>query len=120
MIKIVRPGKSDLDLAPYATIESDMGMMDLDSEDSGRNALGQMIRDRITTKRKFNIICGPLTRAEAEEIIQAIHPVEFQIKTWDYLTGAETTIPAYAGDRTSAILNKDGMLSGLSFSITEG
>ena len=120
MIKIVRPGKSDLDLAPYATIESDFNMHDLDSEDTGRNALAQMMRDRIAVKLKYNVICGPLTRTEAETIIQAIHPAIFEIKVWDYLTGQEITIPAYAGDRTATMLSRDGLLNGLSFSITEG
>lgn len=120
MIKIVRPGETDLDLAPFITNESEMSINDLDSEDSGRNALGEMIRDRITTKRKWNIICGPLTRSEASIILQAIQPAEYQVKAWDYLSDAEVTFPAYTGDRSSPVLNRDGMLTGLAFNIIEG
>ncbi|WP_105155005.1 DUF6711 family protein, partial [Streptococcus suis] len=51
---------------------------DVDGE-TGRNANGDMVRDRITTKRKLECDWGMLTQAEMAQIQNAVQPVFFEV-----------------------------------------
>lgn len=71
---------------------------DLASEQSGRNALGQMLKDRIATKVKLELEWSGLTYSQASSILQAISPIYFSVTYPDAKTGGNRTMTAYAGD----------------------
>lgn len=48
-----------------------VGIQDIDGE-TGRNANGDMVRDRITTKRKLNCEWGMMTQGEISQLLHAV------------------------------------------------
>lgn len=80
---------------------------DIDGE-SGRNAKGEMIRDRIASdKRKLNCEWPPLTQAEVSKILGLIRNEYFDVTYYDPLSGL-TTKTFYAGPKTMPMLYMKG------------
>ncbi|EJH04651.1 hypothetical protein SPAR158_1510 [Streptococcus pneumoniae GA56113] len=48
-----------------------VGIQDIDGE-TGRNANGDMVRDRITTKRKLDCEWGMMTQGEISQLLHAV------------------------------------------------
>lgn len=97
-----------------------VGVQDVDGE-TGRNANGDMVRDRITTKRKLEIEWGMLTQAECSAILSAVSAVFFSVSYPDPISG-QSTRTFYVGDRTApaySFTNKFKPWSGLKFNLIE-
>ncbi|RSJ13859.1 DUF6711 family protein [Streptococcus intermedius] len=97
-----------------------VGIQDVDGE-TGRNANGDMVRDRITTKRKLECEWGRLTQSEISEILNAVSEVFFTVSYPDPVNG-QMTGTFYVGDRTSpayTFTNKFKPWSGLKFNLVE-
>lgn len=97
-----------------------VGIHDVDGE-TNRNANGDMVRDRITTKRKLELSWGLLTQSEISEILNAVSEEFFSVDYPDPLTG-QRTATFYAGDRSSPAYSFDDDFkpwSGLSFNLIE-
>ena len=93
---------------------------DIDGE-TGRNANGDMVRDRIATKRKLECEWGMLTQEEMARIQNAIQPVFFPVSYPDPVLG-QITKTFYVGDRTSPAYSFTNILkpwNGLKFSLIE-
>lgn len=93
---------------------------DVDGE-TGRNANGDMVRDRIATKRKLECEWGMLTQAEMVRIQTAVQPVFFPVSYPDPMLG-QTTKTFYVGDRTAPAYSFTERLkpwSGLKFNLIE-
>ena len=73
---------------------------DIDGE-SNRNANGELIRDRIATKRKLELEWGPLSDSEISTILKAVKDVFFEVKFPDPQEGKILTKTMYVGDRTA-------------------
>lgn len=71
---------------------------DLDGE-TNRNAKGDMVRDRITTKRKIECEWPPLTQTESSLLLNAVSDVFFTVTFPDPQLGVITKT-MYVGDRT--------------------
>lgn len=76
-----------------------VGIQDIDGE-TGRDANGNMVRDRITTKRKLDCEWGMLTQSEMSTLLNAVTSEFFSVTYPDPITGQTTKI-FYVGDRTS-------------------
>lgn len=88
-----------------ATFKVDI--FDLDAE-SARNTKGQLIRDRVTVKRKLSCEWSPLTMAEISVLLQAVQNVFFDVTYPDPMSGNLTeTKTFYVGDRTMPLLRTD-------------
>ena len=74
---------------------------DIDGETT-RNANGNMIRDRITTKRKIELEFPPMTQTEMATLLNAVANVFFSVTYQDPILGM-TTKTMYVGDRTAPI-----------------
>lgn len=72
---------------------------DLDGE-SGRNANGELIRDRIAVKRKINLEWPALTQAESSNLLNAVSDVFFTVEFPDPQLGVISKT-MYVGDRTT-------------------
>lgn len=97
-----------------------VGVQDVDGE-TGRNANGNMVRDRITTKRKLEIEWGMLTQSECKAILDAVSPVFFSVNYPDPISG-QSTRTFYVGDRTAPAYSFTDKLkpwSGLKFNLIE-
>ncbi|OSA92554.1 UNVERIFIED_ORG: hypothetical protein B2H93_14440 [Clostridium botulinum] len=73
---------------------------DIDAE-SNRNANGELIRDRIATKRKIELEWGPLDDAECSTILKAVKNVFFEVEFPDPIEGKFMIKTMYVGDRTA-------------------
>lgn len=76
---------------------------DIDAE-TGRNANGTIVRDRVAVKRKIECEWGMLTQEEMQTLLNAVTPVFFSVKYIDPQIG-ETTKTMYVGDRTAPVYN---------------
>lgn len=74
-------------------------IQDLDGE-SNRNANGDLIRDRITVKRKINLEWPQLTQGQISTLLNAVSSVFFTVTFPDPQLGLITKT-MYVGDRTS-------------------
>ncbi|MBR1736602.1 MAG: hypothetical protein IJ736_06245 [Firmicutes bacterium] len=99
----------------------------LDSENSGRNANGKMMRDRIrggsSALRKISVKCRPLKNNEIGQIMSALSDTAFIDVTYpDPYTGTTRKGKFYPSDRTAPVYSAiDGkfLWSGLSFNLIE-
>ncbi|WEG74363.1 DUF6711 family protein [Vagococcus intermedius] len=74
---------------------------DIDSDTSGRNAKGEMVRDVLTKKVKLNCEWGPMADSEISSILQNVDKAFFTITYPDPKIGTQLTKTFYAGDKTS-------------------
>lgn len=72
---------------------------DIDGE-TNRNANGDMVRDRITTKRKLEMEWGPLSQQEISILLKAVSSEFFECTFLDPMDGLITKT-MYVGDRTA-------------------
>ncbi len=72
---------------------------DIDGE-SNRNAKGDLIRDRIATKRKLNCEWPPLEMNEISVLLKAVKDVYFTVEYPDPMEGMFITKTMYVGDRS--------------------
>ena len=76
-----------------------VAIQDIDGE-TGRDANGNMVRDRVTTKRKLDCEWGMLTQSEISVLLNNVKSVFFSISYPDPIEG-QVTKTFYVGDRTS-------------------
>lgn len=98
-------------------------IQDIDGKTT-RNASGNMVRDRITSKIKLTIEWGPLSNEQISQILTAVEDPFFQASYLDAQAGGMVTKTFYVGDRTSPSYSwndqfKNYAWSGLSFDIIE-
>lgn len=77
--------------------------------DSGRNALGQVVAQKINRRQtKFDSLTWPhLTASEWSAILQEIEKFEGTLKFWDALSQNFITRKVYWGDATEEIFKID-------------
>jgi len=71
------------------------------SKNADRNAAGDILIDRVATKRKLEMEWGALTNTEMSTLLSLVTDVFFTVVYPDPLTGAAKTITCYVGDRTA-------------------
>ena len=76
-----------------------VGIQDIDGE-TGRNANGDMVRDRITTKRKLDCEWGMMTQGEISQLLHAVSSKFFKVPYPD-TKDCQATKSCYVGDRTA-------------------
>lgn len=75
-------------------------IQDIDGESTGRNQLGELVRDRVATKRKVSCTWGPLSGTDMSTLLSAVSAVSFSLTYPDPLTGSTRTGTFYVGDRS--------------------
>lgn len=78
-----------------------VGIQTIDSDSTGRNASGNMVRDIIAEKVKLDISWGPLSDNEISQILSKISGAFFSVTYPDPQVGGNTTKRFYVGDRTA-------------------
>ncbi len=76
---------------------------DLYADNAGRNAKGDMVADRVTTKRKLNCEWPPLSMSEISTLLQAVKNVYFNVEYPDPMEGEKITKTFYVGDRSMPV-----------------
>lgn len=97
-----------------------VNLVDLDSENTSRNANGILIRDRIRQMRKLECEWGILTSTEISAILQAVNPTGVSVTYPDPYTGGNQTRTFYVGDRSAPAFDwNSGKWQGLKMDLTE-
>jgi hypothetical protein len=88
-------------------------LTDLSSDNSGRNAAGSMMKDRIAQKVKLACKWPFLTQAQAASLLQAVNATIFFTATYpDPMAGVTATNTFYVGDRTTPLFSYQGGAAG--------
>lgn len=96
------------------------GLMDISKAE--RNARGTMIIERIATKRKLELSWLYLSKAELQQVLNAVSPVSFSVEYPDPQTGSLRSGAFYCGDRNVGALDYvDGKIryKEVSFNVVE-
>lgn len=72
--------------------------------DTGRNANGTIVRDRVAIKRKIELEWGMLTQAEISQLLNAVSSVFFNVTFIDPQQG-QVTKTMYVGDRSAPVFS---------------
>jgi hypothetical protein len=88
-------------LMPYPK-SFQVDLSDIDGE-SNRNAKGDLIRDRITVKRKIGCEWPPLTQTQISTLLTAVAATTFSVEYPDPVLGV-TTKTFYVSDRSAPML----------------
>jgi hypothetical protein len=84
---------------------ADFQVMIADISKAQRNAQGNMIIERINTKRTLSLSYNFLTQDDCAKILQAVAPVSFSVTYPDPQTGVNRTSNFYCGDRNLGIID---------------
>lgn len=106
-------------IATPSTFKVDIN--DIDGE-AARNARGDMIRDRIATKRKISCEWPALSMGEVSTLLQAVKSVFFTVEYPDPMEGTNLTKTFYVGDRSMPVYmirNGQALWEGLSMNLIE-
>lgn len=105
-----------------------IGIQDIDGE-TARNAKGELLRDRIATKRKIDLEFPVMTQTEMRTLLNAVAPVFFDVTYQDPMgdptvNNGRVTKKFYVGDRTTPMLrygngSTDIRWEGVSFNLIE-
>lgn len=86
-----------------------VGIMDISN--ASRNAQGDMVIDRIATKRKLELAWDHLSAEQLSSLLQRVSPVLFTVEFPDPQDGTTRTGTFYCGDRTVGALDyKNGVV----------
>lgn len=75
-------------------------IQDLDGETT-RNAKGNLLRDRITVKRKLNCEWPPLKNSQISTLLKSVSSVYFTVEYPDPVEGRRLSKTFYVGDRST-------------------
>ena len=96
---------------------------DVDGPNAGRDMSGDLIRDRVATKIRWDVTCRPLTGQELSNVLTAIRPAEVTLRYTDPETNSVKTGRFYANNFpvNFAIRKKRGIeyWTGLTFPLVQ-
>lgn len=90
-----------------APTDFQVGIMDISKAE--RNAKGEMIIERIATKRKLELAFKNLPKDESSKLLKLVSSVFFEVEYIDPQDNGFKTGTFYCGDRTSGMM---GFLNG--------
>ncbi|MBU3226810.1 DUF6711 family protein [Clostridium algidicarnis] len=85
-----------------APTDFQVGIMDISKAE--RNANGEMIIERIATKRKLELTWKNLSKEETSKLLKSVSPIFFNTTYIDPQDNSEKTGTFYCGDRTNGML----------------
>ena len=98
-------------------------VQDIDSAETGRNQSGDMIRERVAVKIKWQLTFPPLSRAMMSALLNALSEPEFYFTYPDpFLPSGTSRKKCYVGDRTVPVYSTAEGLplwENVSFSVVE-
>mgnify|MGYP007016823685 CR=1 FL=1 len=95
---------------------------DIDSEETTRNQLGDLFRDRVASKRKIECSWPPLPPSKCSTLLKAVKDQFFQITYPDAEEGTNRTMTAYVGTRSAPMyscIDSEPLWEGLNMNFIE-
>lgn len=124
IFQIADSGGNWVDITPYIAFGGlKWSRNDVDAANAGRNQLGDMLRDRVAIKHRWDVTCRPLTAAEQAIVLKLIEPEYVNVRHTNPKTNTVTTAYYYSNNipSTFAIRHKNGTeyWSGLAFPLVQ-
>lgn len=122
--EILNANNTYVDIIPYIALGGiKWSRNDVDGANAGRMQNGEMQRDRVATKYRWDITCRPLTAAEQAIILTLIEPEYITVKYTDPQTNSVMTGTYYSNNFPSTFLirrvNGEEYWSGLAFPVIQ-
>lgn len=113
-----------LDIVPYIAYQGVKWQReDVDASDAGRDLSGDLHRARVTTKRRLDITCKPLTAKETSLVLTAIMPEWVTVRYYDPQVGDVVEKTMYSNNNPAQFLiqRDDGreIWGGITFPLIE-
>lgn len=117
-------GGNWIDITPYIAFGGlKWSRNDVEAANAGRMQTGEMERDRVAIKYRWDVTCRPLTATEQANILTLINPVFVDVKYTDPLTNSDTSDTYYSNNipSTFAIRQSNGTeyWTGLAFPLVQ-
>lgn len=77
----------------------------MDVSNAERNAAGNMVIERITTKRKLQVKYSFITAQDLSTILNAISPTQYSVTYLEPVSNSFVTSQFYCGDRSAAMID---------------
>ena len=124
VFQIQDSGGNWVDITPYIAFGGlKWSRNDVEAANAGRMQNGEMQRDRVAIKYRWDVTCRPLTAAEQKTLLQLINPEYVSVKYTDPLTNSTKTGTYYSNNipSTFAIRHRNGTeyWSGLAFPLIQ-
>ena len=79
------------DITPYIDFKGlKYSLTDLDSEETSRNLDGELMRNRVASKVRWDVPCKPLKTSEIMQLFSWLRPEFFQLRATDLAFGLRT------------------------------
>ncbi len=89
---------------------NEMSVGYMDTSKAERNARGNLIIERINTKRKLTISYSYIEQDDAKTLLNAVSPTYFNVTFLNPITNTFVTASMYAGDRQIGMIDyKNGV-----------
>lgn len=79
-----------------------------DISKANRNALGNMVIERITTKQTITVGWTFLSQSQVSALLTAVKPTTFNVTYPDPVLGTNRTMVCYSGDRSLGMVDFTG------------
>lgn len=102
--------------------ELSYGLQDISRSDAGRDDNTKMYKGYLGRVRTYTLGWNNISPAECSEILTAVKPEYFYVRTWDFQNGQNETREYYIGDRQSMMelwTANNKIVGKLSFTIIE-
>lgn len=88
-----------IDMVPYIAFGGlKWQRADVDGPNAGRQQNGDLIRDRVAIKTRWDVTCRPLKSDELAKILTAIHPEYVTVRYTDPMTNSIQTGTFYSNN----------------------
>lgn len=113
-----------VDISPYIAYQGYAWQRsDVDGEGAGRMLDGELVRNRVATKRRLDVTCTLLTNAQAATVLTAIMPEWVSVTYYDPQQGSNVTKTMYSNNNPASycIHGRDGneYWMGITFPLVE-
>lgn len=113
-----------LDIVPYIAYQGIQWQReDVDASDAGRDLAGDLHRSRVTTKRRLDVTCRPMTAQETSMVLTAIMPEFVSVRYYDPQEGQIVTRTMYSNNNPAQYFikreNGQELWMGITFPLIE-
>ena len=126
-------GGNWVDITPYIAFNGlKWSRNDVEAANAGRMQNGEMQRDRVAIKYRWDVTCRPVTAQEQADILTLINPVYVEVKYNDPLTNSEVTGTYYSNnipstfamrqewkDANGSVIKSEEYWTGLAFPLVQ-
>lgn len=99
VFQIEDSGGNLVDITPYIALGGlKWSRNDVEAANAGRMQNGEMQRDRVAVKYRWDVTCRPLTAEEQRKVLNLIYPEYVTVRYTDPMTGSRVSKTYYSNN----------------------